>query len=187
MWTQFRWREESLLMHRDAATFVDRHFPFEASRLRDDLSKYNLLERAVDFSFDIYRVGDIKEQCFHIWIVFIYYLLRYGAMHQSLVTIKHRLWRRGPPDIRLLLSRPQHFMISFLKSNYRAKRLYRASIDGAYLGLRASWYMEWSRKKIFVRVICAKCWVPWEYWNPHRHSSPNSVLSSSGSWSCGSH
>ena len=51
MWMQFRCRRESLLTHRDAAVFVDQYFPLEASRLRHDLSKYNLLERAVDFYF----------------------------------------------------------------------------------------------------------------------------------------
>jgi len=40
-----------------------------------------------------------------------------------------------PPDLRRLLSGPAHLMISILKTNYRAKRLYGASVDGACQGI----------------------------------------------------
>jgi hypothetical protein len=83
MYTQFQRRRQSLLTHRDAAAFVDQQFPLEASRLRDDLSKYNLLERAVAFAFDIYHVGDIKEHCCYNWMLFIHYLM-WESFHQRI-------------------------------------------------------------------------------------------------------
>jgi hypothetical protein len=166
MYTQFRRRGKSLLTHRDSAAFVDKHFPLEASRLRDDSSKYSILERAVDFAFDIYHVGDIKEHCSHRLMVFIYYVL-YGKYPTKTSTaynteqcitdlLQSNIDQEDeePPDLRRLLSGPPHLMLSFLKNNYRAKRLYGASVDGACQGIHRlmtsgvvlQWYMEYSRK-----------------------------------------
>jgi len=128
IYTQFWRREESMLTHRDAAAFVGHHFPLEASRLRDDLANYSLLERAVDFSFDIYHVEDINEQCSHKWMVFIHYLL-YGLYPttqgegynteqciKALLKLNIDQDEEEPPDLKRLLSGPHHLMISFLKT-----------------------------------------------------------------------
>jgi hypothetical protein len=141
-------------------------FPLEASRLRDDLSKYNLLERAVAFAFDIYHVGDIKEHCSYKWMIFIHYLMwgkfpsKNSIGYDTEQCIKDLLQLNidqddeEPPDLRRLLSGPPHLMVSFLKNNYRAKRLYGASVDGACQGIHRlmtsgvvlQWYMEYSKK-----------------------------------------
>ena len=103
---------------------MQHHFPLEASRLRGDSSHYNLIERAVDFSFDIYHVGDIKEHCSHKWMVFIHYLL-YGLYPpaqgegydteqciKALLKLNIDQDDEEPPDLRRLLSGPAHLMIS---------------------------------------------------------------------------
>ena len=127
--------------------------------------------------------GEVFPQMDGFHPLLVVWSLRYGAIHQSFATIKHRLWRREAPRF----SGPLHLMISFLKINYRAKRLYGASVDGAHLGLHRLMTHGMLKKKIIRSSDCTKCWVPREYWNPHRHNSPDSVPSSSRSWSCGSH
>ena len=166
IYTQFQRRAVSLLTHTDAATFIGHHFPLEASRLRDDSDMYHLLERAVDFAFDIYHVGDIKEQCSQKWMFFIHYLLygTYPAKHdgeyntdqciKALLKLNVDQDNEEPPDLRRLLAGPHHLLMSFLKNNYRAKRLYGASVERASQGIHRlmasgvvlQWYMEYSKK-----------------------------------------
>ena len=120
----------------------------------------------MDFSFAIYHVGDIKEYCSHKWMVFIHYLL-YGLYPpaqgegydteqciKALLKLNIDQDDEEPPDLRRLLSGSAHLMISFLKNNYRAKRLYGTSVDGACQGIHRlmisgvvlQWYMEYSKK-----------------------------------------
>jgi len=47
----FSIREDPFLSHADASRFVDTHFSLESSRLRGDMSKYQLLERATHFAY----------------------------------------------------------------------------------------------------------------------------------------
>ena len=67
-------QEEPTLSHVDAARFVESHFPIESSRLRGNMSKYQLLERATKFSYHNKYIGDIKEQCSAQWLVFLNFI-----------------------------------------------------------------------------------------------------------------
>jgi hypothetical protein len=88
----FSVREDPTLSHADAALFIDTHFPLESSRLRGDMSKYQLLERATNFAYQDKYIGDIKEQCSAPWLVFLNFILCgicygsfricYGSLHQ---------------------------------------------------------------------------------------------------------
>jgi hypothetical protein len=107
--------------------------------------KYHLLERAVDFAFDIHLVGDIKEHCSHKWMIFIHCLMCGKYPSKNSIGYDKKI---------ASLSGPPHLMVSFLKNNYRAKRLYGASVHGACQGLHRlmtsgvvlQWYMEYSKK-----------------------------------------
>jgi len=152
IYTQFRLREKSSLTHRDAAAFVQHHFPLEASRLRGDSSHYNLLVRAMDFSFDIYHVGDIKENCSHKWMVFIHYLM-YGLYPpaqgegydteqciKALLKLNIDQDDEEPPDLRRLLSGPAHLMTSFLKTTIGQSGCTARRSTGSVKGSIALWY-----------------------------------------------
>jgi len=69
-------QDDPTLSHADAAHFVDTHFPLESSRLRGDMSKYQLLERATTFAYQDKFIGDIKEQCSAPWLVILNFILR---------------------------------------------------------------------------------------------------------------
>ena len=73
--------DDPTLSHTDASRFANTHFPLESSRLRGDMSKYQLLERATHFAYQDKYIGDIKEQCSTQCLIFLYFIL----------------WERFPP------------------------------------------------------------------------------------------
>jgi hypothetical protein len=68
---------------RDAAVFIDCHFPLESERLQDDSSKHQLIQRATEFAYHENNIGDIREQCTMEWLLFLYFIL-YGQFPPTL-------------------------------------------------------------------------------------------------------
>ena len=144
----FSIREDPFLSHADASRFVEAHFPLESSRLRGDMSKYQLLERATHFAYQDKYIGDIKEQCSAQWLVFLYFILwgrfppntpsGYDTNHciKYILAMNADVDLEEPPNLRHLLLGPQHLMWAFLKEDHSARKLYGASIDKAIIGIQ---------------------------------------------------
>jgi hypothetical protein len=143
----FSVREDPTLSHADASRFVETNFQLESSRLRGDISKYQLLERAAQFAYKDKYIGDIKEQCSAQWLVFLYFILwgRFPPTTQSgydtnhcikyILALNADVDLEEPTDLRHLLLGPPHLIWAFLKEDRSARKLYGASIDKATIGI----------------------------------------------------
>ena len=158
----FSVREDPSLSNADASRFVDTHFQLEGSRLRGDMSKYQLLERATQFAYQEKYIGDMKEHCSPQWLVFLYFILwgrfppstpsGYDTHHciKKILAMNADVDLEEPPNLRHLLLGPPHLMWAFLKEDRSANKLYGASIDRATIGIQRLmvagvlmyWYMD---------------------------------------------
>ena len=123
----FSVQEDPSLSHADASRFVDTHFQLESSRLRGDMSKYQLLERATHFAYQDKYISYIKEQCSTQWLVFLYFILwghfppytpsGYDTNHciKYILAMNADVDLEEPPNLPHLLLGPPHLMWVFLK------------------------------------------------------------------------
>jgi len=81
------------------------------------MSKYQLLERATNFSYQDKFIGDIKEQCSAQWLVFLNFILfppdtpaGYDANHciRYILAMNVDVELEEPPNLRHLLLGPPH-------------------------------------------------------------------------------